>query len=94
VVIGTETQELISCELCVMVYDNGVGYLEVMNDIREECHHLLGSDVGEGADLDPLGKFVDGDQLVREALGAFCRGLMRSNPHTTKGQVIGIVRRA
>jgi hypothetical protein len=58
VVVTTETQELLSCELCVMV---------AMDDICEESHRLLGLDVGEWVDLDLLGKFVDGDQQVREA---------------------------
>jgi hypothetical protein len=40
-----------------------------MNDIREECDRLLGSNVVEGPNLDPLGEFVDGDHQVREAPG-------------------------
>jgi hypothetical protein len=38
-----------------------------MNDVREECNRLLGFNVVEGPNLDPLGEFVDGDQQVREA---------------------------
>jgi hypothetical protein len=34
---------------------------EAMNNVREECDRLLGFDIGEGSDLDPLGEFVDGD---------------------------------
>jgi hypothetical protein len=76
VVVAIETQELLSCELCDMVHDNGVWDPKAMDDIREERHCLLGLDVGEGSDLDPLGKFVDGDKQVHEAPG---RLLQRTN---------------
>jgi hypothetical protein len=66
VVVDTETQEILYCELCVVVCDNGVWDPEVMDDIIEERCRLLGLDVGEGSDLDPLGKLVDGDQPVCE----------------------------
>jgi hypothetical protein len=38
-----------------------------MNDIPEERDRLLGFNVIEGPNLDPLGEFVDGDHQVREA---------------------------
>jgi hypothetical protein len=38
-----------------------------MNNVCEERRCLLGFDVGERPNLDPLGKFGDGDQKVREA---------------------------
>jgi hypothetical protein len=47
-----------------------------MNDIREECDRLLGSNVVEGPDFDPLGEFVDGDHQVPKAPGCF---LQRTN---------------
>jgi hypothetical protein len=56
-----------------------------MDDVRKECYHLLGFDASEGSDLDPFGEFVN---------GAFCEGPTRSNHHTMKGHVIGIVYRA
>jgi hypothetical protein len=40
-----------------------------MHDVREEWYHLLGFDVGEGSNLDPLGEFVDGDHQVRKSPG-------------------------
>jgi hypothetical protein len=40
-----------------------------MNDIHEERDRLLGLNVVEGPDLDPLGEFVDGGHQVRETLG-------------------------
>jgi hypothetical protein len=66
VAVATEIHELLSCDLCTVVHDNRVWDPEAMNDFREESHHLLRLDVGEGSDLDPLGKLVDGDQQVRE----------------------------
>jgi hypothetical protein len=42
-----------------------------MNDVGEESYCLLGPDVGDGLDLDPLGEFVDGDQYVCKAPGCF-----------------------
>jgi hypothetical protein len=63
-----------------------------MNDIREECDHLLGFNIGEGPDLDSLREFVDGDHQVRKC--AFCREPTRSNPHTANDHIIGIIFRA
>jgi hypothetical protein len=65
-----------------------------MNDVHEECDRLLGFNIGEGPDLDPLGELVDGNHQVREAPRAFCRGPTRSNTHTVNGHVIGIICRA
>jgi hypothetical protein len=53
--------------LRVVVSGDGVRNSEAMDDVHEENHCLLGPDVGEGEDLNPLGKFVDGDQLVLKA---------------------------
>jgi hypothetical protein len=47
-----------------------------------------------GSDFDPLREFVDGDQQVHVAPGAFYKGPTRSRPHTANGQVMGIVCRA
>jgi hypothetical protein len=69
VVIIAEIQEFPSCELCVMVVDDGVRDSEAMDDVCEENHCLLGHDVGEGADLNPLGEFINCDQQVRKAAG-------------------------
>jgi hypothetical protein len=67
--VAAEAEELLPCELGVVVDDDQVGDPKAMNDIREECDHLLGSNVVEGSDLDPLGEFVNGDHQVREAPG-------------------------
>jgi hypothetical protein len=55
VMVTAEAQELFPRELSVIVHDNGVGDPEVMDDVCEECYYLLGFDVGEGLDFDPLG---------------------------------------
>jgi hypothetical protein len=41
VVVATETQELLSCELCDVVRDNGVRDPEAMDDVCEEIYRLL-----------------------------------------------------
>jgi hypothetical protein len=69
VIVATEAEDLLPCELGVVVGDDQVGDPKAMNDIREEWDHLLGSNVVEGSDLDPLGEFVNGDHLVCEAPG-------------------------
>jgi hypothetical protein len=38
-----------------------------MDDVGEEQHGLLRPDAGDGSCLDPLGKFVNGDEQVGEA---------------------------
>jgi hypothetical protein len=65
--VTAEAQELLPCELSVIVHDNGVGDSEAMDGVCEEYYCLLGFDVGEGSDFDPLGEFVDGNQHVRKA---------------------------
>jgi hypothetical protein len=64
--VAAEAEELHSYELGAIVGDDRVGDPKAMNDIHEECDHLLGSNVVEGPDLNPLGEFVDGDHQVRE----------------------------
>jgi hypothetical protein len=65
--VTAEAQELLPRELSAIVCDNGVGDFEAMDDVCEECYCLLGFDVGEGSDFDPLREFVDGNQQVRKA---------------------------
>jgi hypothetical protein len=74
VVVVAEVQELFSGELRAIVGDDGVWDPESMDDVGEERHRLLGPNVGQGSDLDPLGEFVDGDQQVREAPGCLLQG--------------------
>ena len=58
----TEFQELSPGELCAVVGGDGVGDLKAMNNVGEELYRLLGSYVGEGSSLYPLGELVDGYQ--------------------------------
>jgi hypothetical protein len=69
VVILAEVQEFSAGELGAVVGDDGVRDPEVMDDVGEERHRLLGPDAVQRSDLDPLGEFVDGDQQVRVAPG-------------------------
>jgi hypothetical protein len=74
VVAFAEVQELLPSELRAIVDDDGVWDPKAMDDICEERHRLLGPDAGQGSDLNPLGKFVDGDQQVLEAPGCLLQG--------------------
>jgi hypothetical protein len=69
--VVAEIQEPLADELGVVVRDDAVGNPKAMNDVGEEQHGLLRPDVGDGSGLDPLGKFVDGDEQVGEASGHF-----------------------
>jgi hypothetical protein len=51
-----------------------------MNDIGEEQRDLLRSDIGNGTGLDPLGKFVNGDEQVGEAPSCFLLGSDQVEP--------------
>jgi hypothetical protein len=53
---------------------------KAMNDVGEEQHGLLRSDVGNGAGLDPLGKLVNGDEQVGEAPICFLQGSDQVEP--------------
>jgi hypothetical protein len=57
-----ELQEFSTDELCAIVGDDGIRNPEVVDDIREEQHRLLGLDFGDGASLDPLGELVHGNE--------------------------------
>src|SRR5688572_1294252 len=74
VVILAKIQEFSAGELGAVVGDDGVWDPEAMDDVGEERHRLLGPDVVQGSDLDPLGEFVDGDQQVRVALERLLQG--------------------
>jgi hypothetical protein len=63
VVVTAEAKEPFPCELGVVICDDWIGEPKAMNKVHEECDCLLGFDIGEGSDLDPLGEFVDGDHL-------------------------------
>jgi hypothetical protein len=68
-VVVAKLQEYFAGELCVVVGDDGIRNPKAVDDIREEQHHLLGLDFGDGASLDPLRELVHGDEQVRVAPG-------------------------
>ena len=55
VVVVAEVQELLACELCAVVGDDGISNPEAMSDVGEEQDGLIGADVADGLSLDPLG---------------------------------------
>ena len=69
-------EDLLPSELCAIVHDDGVRDSEVMDDVEEEQHGLLGLDCGDRLSLYPLCKLVYGDKQVGIAPG---RSLERSD---------------
>ena len=55
-----ELNELPAGELCAVVYDDGVWYSKMMDDVEEEQHSLLGFDRGDRPSFDPFCKLVYG----------------------------------
>jgi hypothetical protein len=64
-----EFQEPFAGELGAVIYDDAVGNPKAMDDVGEEQRGLLLYDVGNGTGLDPLGKLINGNEQVGEALG-------------------------
>ena len=60
VVVVAEVQELLACELCAVVGDDGISNPKAMSDVGEEQDGLIGADVADGLSLDPLGELVNG----------------------------------
>jgi hypothetical protein len=67
VMVVIEIQEPLTSELGAVVRDDAVRNPKAMDDVGEEQHGLLRPDAGDGSCLDPLGKFVNGDEQVGEA---------------------------
>ena len=57
-----ESNEFLAGELCAFIYDDGVQYSEVMDDVEEEQHSLLGLDHGDRPSFDPFYELVYGDK--------------------------------
>ena len=57
-----ESNEFPAGELCAIVYDDGLRYSKVMDDVEEEQHSLLGFDRGDRSSFNPFCKFVYGDE--------------------------------
>lgn len=51
-------------ELCAVVGDDLVGDPKMAHNSSEESDHGVGSDLGDGHSLHPLGEFIDGDVEV------------------------------
>jgi hypothetical protein len=67
VVVVAEIQKLFTSELGAIVRDDVVGNSKAVDDVGKKEHSLLRSDAGDRTGLDPLGKFVNGDEQVGEA---------------------------
>jgi hypothetical protein len=78
--VVTEIQEPLAGELGAIVRDDVVGNPKAMDDVGDEQHGLLRPDAGDGSGLDPLGKFVNGDEQVGEAPGCFLQGSDQVEP--------------
>jgi hypothetical protein len=62
--IFTELPELVSCEVCSQVHDDGVREAEVMQNVGDQINDSVWCKLGYQLVLDPLGKLVDCYQCV------------------------------
>jgi hypothetical protein len=53
--------------LGAIICDDAVGYHKAVDDVGEKEHSLLTPDAVDRTGLDPLGKFVNGNEQVGEA---------------------------
>jgi hypothetical protein len=67
VVVVVEIQKLFTSELGAIVRDDAVGNSKAVDDVGKKEHSLLRPNAGDRTGLDPLGKFVNGDEQVGEA---------------------------
>jgi hypothetical protein len=74
VVIITEIQEPFPDELSAIVGDDGLRDPKTENDVPDEIHCLLGSNLCQGPRLSPLSELVDRDEQVGQTLGHFIEG--------------------
>jgi hypothetical protein len=61
-----EIQKLFTSELGAIVCDDAVGNPKAVDDVDKKEHSLLRPDAGDRTGLDPLGKFVNGNEQVGE----------------------------
>ena len=64
-----ESNELLASELRVIVYDDGVWYSKVMDNVEEEQHSLLRLHRGDRPSFYPFCELVYGDKKVGVAPG-------------------------
>jgi hypothetical protein len=67
VVVVAKIQKLFTSELGAIIRDDAVGNSKAVDDVGKKEHSLLRPKAGDRTGLDPLGKFVDGDEQVGEA---------------------------
>jgi hypothetical protein len=67
VIVVAEIQKLFAGKLGDVVRDDAVRNPKAVDDVGKKFHSLFRPDAGERTGLDPLGKFVDGDEQVGEA---------------------------
>jgi hypothetical protein len=65
--VVAEIQKLFASKLGAVVRDDAVRNPEAVDDVGEKLHILLRPDASDRTGLDPLGKFVNGDEQVGEA---------------------------
>jgi hypothetical protein len=62
VVVIAKSKEFLPCELCAVVHDYRVWDLKTVEDVREECHGLLGPDLHDRPGFYPLCELTYGDE--------------------------------
>jgi hypothetical protein len=67
VVVVVEIQKLLTGKLGAIVHDDTVRNPKAVDDVGEKEHSLLRPDASDRTGLDPLGKFVNGNEQVGEA---------------------------
>ena len=91
VVFITESKELLSDELCVVVRDDGVWDSKAMDDVEEEQHGLLEFDHGDRSSFDPFCELVYSDKQVGVAPGCSFERSNQIEPQTANAHVMGII---
>jgi hypothetical protein len=67
VVVVTEILKLFTSELGAIGRDDAVRNPKAVDDVSKKEHNLLRPNAGDRTGLDPLRKFVNGDEQVGEA---------------------------
>jgi hypothetical protein len=83
-VVVAEIQKLSTSELGAIIHDDAVGNPKAVYDVGEEEHNLLRPDAGDRTGLDPLGKFVNGNEQVGEAASCPFQGSDKVEPLNSK----------
>ena len=91
VMVIAEPEEFLPRELRAIVNYDGVWDSELMDDVREKQHGLLGFDHGDRPSLYPLCELVHGGSKCVKPSGALLRAPTRLSPQTTNDHVMGIV---